>query len=261
MEEKKGYKVINQEDSRLLLNQKEKIGESVILKDGSKATIVEYNHAKDIVIMFDGNPEHTRHIEYSQFKSGKVKNTYKPSLNGYGYIGEGQYTSSIDKEKKREYNIWRDMINLNPKEMVDERWHCYQQFAEDILLESNIDLIHDKNYSTIFRPIDDETIYSKGTAFIMPNKFKNIFKETNICADGLMEGITKINLKNGEYSYIVKLYDADGKRPAKNFSNLEEANNYLDSFKKNKNKILLDRHLNNGEITQECHKAMFDRWC
>lgn len=76
---------------------------------------------------------------------GQIKNPYTPSLWGIGYIGDGKWQSCINYKRTKEYNLWIRMMGCcyNPKDKsysdygakgvrVDDRWHNFQQFCDDI---------------------------------------------------------------------------------------------------------------------------------
>lgn len=86
--------------------------------------------------------------------NGNVKNPNFPSVFGVGYIGDGEWKSclTIDGKSKltREYITWSGMIERcydksgyqqkfpTYKEcVVDERWHSFQNFCNDICLLEN----------------------------------------------------------------------------------------------------------------------------
>ena len=72
---------------------------------------------------------------------GEVKDYYKPSIAGVGYLGDG----ILQKDFKREYSIWKHMLHrcYNAKSdsyykygalcvRVCDRWHCFKNFVEDL---------------------------------------------------------------------------------------------------------------------------------
>lgn len=72
---------------------------------------------------------------------GEVKDYYRPSIAGVGYLGEG----ILQKDYKYEYSVWKHMLHrcYNPNcdvyykygalgVTVCERWLCFKNFVEDI---------------------------------------------------------------------------------------------------------------------------------
>jgi len=76
---------------------------------------------------------------------GKVKNPNYPLVCKVGYTGIGKWFPKYNKKETQEYSIWKAMIircyseNFHIKNptyknvIVCERWHCFQNFCEDIL--------------------------------------------------------------------------------------------------------------------------------
>lgn len=122
---------------KLLDCRKELVGKEFETEKYGKCKVVEYNGKEDVIVMFYEPvafiKTHTKHL-----KSGKVKNTYYPSLYGKGFIGEGQYSS----KDGRFYTLWTDMMKrgydrsfkmkfTTYKDVtVCTEWYNFQNFAE-----------------------------------------------------------------------------------------------------------------------------------
>ena len=73
---------------------------------------------------------------------GQVKDLFKPKVCGVGFIGEGNYTPSVNGEPTSAYTTWKNMLarcysesstTITPTYKdcsVCEEWHNYQNFAE-----------------------------------------------------------------------------------------------------------------------------------
>lgn len=71
-------------------------------------------------------------------------NPYRPSVYGVGYMGQGRHRARIDGVKTKEYDTWHGMMercyskNFQRSRLsyvgcsVDERWHNFQNFCEDL---------------------------------------------------------------------------------------------------------------------------------
>ena len=77
----------------------------------------------------------------TEILKGEVKDYYRPSIAGVGYLGEGIQ----QKDYKYEYSVWKHMLhrcyNKNSDSYdkygafgvtVCKRWHCFKNFVEDI---------------------------------------------------------------------------------------------------------------------------------
>lgn len=85
--------------------------------------------------------------EANAIRNGKVKNPNTPSVCGVGYMGQGQWKTTINYKNTKEYTIWARMLERCYSErtqefkfpyisykncIVNQRWHCFQKFCEDI---------------------------------------------------------------------------------------------------------------------------------
>jgi hypothetical protein len=155
-------------DDRTKINR---IGETKANKFGSKMTIIEYSNANNIVVKFENG--YTVDSAYKEFKNGSVSNPYDKTVHNVGFIGEGKYKVSINKEFLLSYKYWNSMFErcysnkhhirkITYKDCeVDKLWHNYQVFGEWF----------DKNYYEINNELMclDKDILVKGNKTYSPN--------------------------------------------------------------------------------------------
>lgn len=84
--------------------------------------------------------------DISNIKIGNVKNPNHPNVHGVGYLGQGKWLSHSNGKATQEYYTWVHMLRRcysgkfqikNPSYkgvIVCNRWHCFQNFCEDIQL-------------------------------------------------------------------------------------------------------------------------------
>ena len=78
-------------------------------------------------------------------KNGKIRNKNSKAFFGIGYIGYGEYNS---ENQKKECSLWcrmlrrcySDEISQKYRAIVDERWHNFQNFCNDIKQLKGYDL-------------------------------------------------------------------------------------------------------------------------
>ena len=169
------------------LKQKQaRLGELALSNEGYMMKIIEYNNANDIIIEFQDKYKAKTRGQYINFKKGKFKNPYHPSVFNIGYIGEGKYKVSENEVITRIYNTWVGMlrrcydpytINKQPTYrdcIVCEEWRNFQNFAE----------WYEENYYEV----EDETmcldkdilckgnkIYSPKSCVFVPNRINCLF--------------------------------------------------------------------------------------
>jgi hypothetical protein len=83
---------------------------------------------------------------FTNIQKGNVKSPNHPSYCAVGHIGQGEWLACKDGKITKEYLTWSEMIKRcysknAPKKSpsykditVCERWHCFQNFCEDIQL-------------------------------------------------------------------------------------------------------------------------------
>lgn len=78
-------------------------------------------------------------IRAKELTSGKYVNAFTPSVYGVGFMGVGDFVSSVDGVKTLEYTTWKDMIKRCYTESgkdayadvtVAPEWHNFQNFAQ-----------------------------------------------------------------------------------------------------------------------------------
>lgn len=163
---------------------KDRVGETNTNKYGSKMTIAEYYDVHNILVLFENG--YKKKTTYNEFKKGSVRNPYDKTFYGIGYLGEGNYKTSISGEHTLEYDRWRAMLSrcYNEKEKevnksyegctVCEEWLNFQNFAkwysenyyevEGQRMHLDKDILHKGN-----------KIYSPENCFIVPERINILF--------------------------------------------------------------------------------------
>lgn len=227
-----------------------RVGEVGYNNHGTKMIIIEYNSATDITIEFQDERKYkVFHVLYSNFKNGMIRNPYDKTTYGVGYLGEGKYKISENKNRTLAGVAWDSMMERcysskfkekHPNYIdsyVCEEWHCFQNFAEwfynnyykingqRMEVENNILLKNNKKYCPEY-------------SIISPQRINNLFVKMNNSKDRgkYCIGVTYNKQRNkyvGQYSYI----DINGKykRVSKDFKTEEEA---FEFYKKNKEEYI-----------------------
>jgi hypothetical protein len=150
-------------------------------------------------------------VERSAITSGFIKNPNSPVVHGVGYIGQGKWKSRLNGEITKEYGVWKRIMErcysgydryLSYKNIsVDEKWHCFQDFCEDLPYLKGYKNWKDDDNSKNEWEIDKDIlcnelgiypkIYSKSTCmFIL--KEDNELEMHNRTKDNYLTGLTYI---------------------------------------------------------------------
>ena len=115
-------------------------------------------------------------------KSG-IRNPYNRAVAGIGYLGEGKYSTSKDRQV---FNLWSNMFKRCYDELsllkqptyrgceIEERWHNFQNFAEWCYTQKeyveNKDWCLDKDVL-----VKGNKLYSEDTCAFVPRDINNMF--------------------------------------------------------------------------------------
>lgn len=168
---------------------------------GSLMFISEYRSYKDIDVYFPHRDWTAKHVQYNNFKNKSIKCPYEPRLYNKGYVGEGKYKISENKEFTKTYIVWRNMLCrcYDPKShekqptyiecTVCDEWLNFQNFAE----------WYEKNYYEIpgeVMAIDKDIlskgnkIYSPSTCVFVPQNINSLFIKRDACRGNLPIGVS-----------------------------------------------------------------------
>lgn len=138
---------------------------------GTDMKITLYHSYDKVEIEFLDKFHYTTTTTYSNFKRGQVRNPYDITVNGVGYIGEGEYKTKKSPQRHTDaYNTWVTLLyrcycdesTVYYKEStVCEEWLCYQNFAK--WYENN-------KYKVKGRLHLDKDILCPGNKIYEPNK-------------------------------------------------------------------------------------------
>jgi len=93
--------------------------------------------------------DHIFECQVDNLKKGVYKYPFHPSVHGKGYIGVGEYKTSINGKHTKVYQVWRSMLRrvYDEKYLIKyptyrnaticKEWHNFQVFAKWVSEESN----------------------------------------------------------------------------------------------------------------------------
>ena len=118
---------------------RERNGMQVLTHYGELATVEAYHGCHEVDIIFENGERAT--VDWADFKAGRVRNAYTPTILGKGYLGKGPHSR---KTHLKEYEIWAHMLERCYSPLLKkrapgyegvtccDRWHNFQHFCEDI---------------------------------------------------------------------------------------------------------------------------------
>lgn len=189
------------------------------------------------VILEDGG---ITQVRTKEIVNGAIKSPLLKSVYEVGYIGIGPYTTSTNNIKNKTYDIWCKIIkrcyyklDVNYKSYglkgvtVDEKWHCFQNFAE--WFEKN-----KKDDHELDKDIKGGAIYSEENCIFVHKKINKLIQTSKIMK------IKKISNNNFQTSEIKNNYTQ-----ATYYKTLEEAKKATKkSFIKKIKKVIREEKIN-----------------
>lgn len=177
-------------------------------KSGTKMIIWKYNNISDIWVQFEkGNHVHTN---WGNFLKGEVKSPYDRTVQGIGYVGEGEYKTSVNNKDTPQYRTWTGIL----KRCYNEKFHKNHPTYKDVTVcESwlnfqNFGKWYDENHYEIDGEkmaldkdilIKGNKIYSPETCIFVPECINNLFVKNNATRGQLPIGVTYLKDKMSPY--------------------------------------------------------------
>lgn len=115
-------------------------GELFTNAQGSAYKVIEYRHAKDVLVRFIDEYQYETSVSAWACRSGKVRNPYTPSAYGVGFVGTGRFKLAEGKKLTTFGGYWLRMLErcygARDKNVsyegchVVRSWHNFQNFAK-----------------------------------------------------------------------------------------------------------------------------------
>lgn len=239
----------------------ERIGEQKYNNQGQLMTIIDYNGAFDVTIKFEETGS-IKKCRYSNFKRGKVKDNFSPSVAGVGFVGNTHVTEEAHS-KGGSYRVWVDMIKRCYDEVRYPKYESYDSCSvcDEWLCYANFEKWYDKNHYNV----DDEVmcidkdilvkgnkIYSPDTCVFVPQRINKLFVNNKKCRGKYPIGVN--------YNKSLKLFVAvvkinNNKVRTTYHHTPEEAFYSYKSMKEKRIKEVADEY--KGKIPQKLYDAMY----
>lgn len=180
---------------------------------GDTVTVVKYEGSMRVTIEFNDNYKHRQVFQSDRVRKGGMKNPYKPSVYGVGFLGVGKYKAQINGKMTKHYTIWKAMMSRCYHEKshkyrptyvgctVCPDWHNYQNFAiwYDNRVVQGVDLDLDKDLLVV-----GNKIYSPETCVLVPTKINNLIKGGQNRSSNLPVGVS-VDKDTGRFKSAMKI--------------------------------------------------------
>ena len=219
------------------------LGETRMMNCGEIAFIVDYKNTYNVIVQFKNTGELVK-CEYGQFKNGRVKSHFTPTVFGVGIVG---LESTIDENNKnlKSYDTWRDMLRRCYSNDYSEKHPTYKNVTccDEWLYYSNFKEWYDKNIyyvENIVMNLDKDIlvkgnkVYSPEMCIIVPQNINKLFTKSDKTRGDLPIGIC---MHGDKYKVSCGIFDVDTKKSRKEyigvFDTVEYAFNKYKTIKEN----------------------------
>lgn len=91
-------------------------------KAGDTLKVIKVVNHKRVLIEYQDKHKYRYYVTKFNVLEGYNKNPYRPSVQGVGYIGDGEYNTT-----HKPYRPWVNLLSMPSR--VAEEWYNYQTFA------------------------------------------------------------------------------------------------------------------------------------
>lgn len=179
--------------------KKIEVGDMFQANEGGSVTVIEYRNSREVVIKHNDRYGHVATVTAGQLRNGEVKNPYRRSVYGVGFVGVGEHTTYINGKHTPAYKTWRGMLKRcydpkyharNPTYIgcsVSAEWHNFQNFAEWF----------EKQYRADGFELDKDLlaagnkVYSADTCVFIPQQLNKLLNDRGNAHGDLPQGVTR----------------------------------------------------------------------
>lgn len=176
-------------------------------KYGSLMKVIKYIDNKNIIVQFDDG--YTVPTNWDAFVKGKVRNPYDRSINGIGYIGEGNYQPSVMDKQIPQYTTWINMLKRCYCGKFHDNYPTYKDCSvcDEWLNFQNFAEWYDSNYYEIEGEkmqldkdilIKGNKVYNPETCIFVPERINKLFVKRDSSRGDLPIGVA-LDKRNGIY--------------------------------------------------------------
>lgn len=197
---------------------------------------------------------------FNNIKLGQISHPNFKSFYGVGYKGIGDYALSINGKKTKSGSIWESMMTrcYNPNKLknpsykdctIDERFHCFQDFAK--WFEENWNPLWEGRWELDKDILQKgNKIYSPETCCFVPCEINSQFKKSK--DNGFPTNISFNKIRN-KFAGNIRI---DGKNYTTYKDTIEEVFDWLKPLKEDKIKNLAHKY--EHQLTDQCYQALIN---
>lgn len=177
------------------------VGDIFKTNEGGSVTVIEVIMPSKLVVKFNCPYEHKRVVSRHHLINGVVKNPYRPSNYGVGFIGSGLHKlKGSDGKPARCSTMWRNMLkrcynnsslSASPSYVgctVHPDWHNYQVFSEWYYSQEFKGEGYELDKDILVR---ENKVYSPETCAIIPEDINRLLFKKDKSRGEYMAGVAR----------------------------------------------------------------------
>ena len=226
---------------------------------GEKASIVEVENARSVLIEWDDDAKNKSTTTITQLRSGHFKNPFTPSVWGTGFIGVGEYSPKVYRTA---YLAWQGVMQrcfdkkLHEKfpsyssKTLNKRWSCFQNFAPWFQTES-VNMKGGESWA-VDKDILRSNEYGPESCLVVPEEV-NLLILSNKAKRGELPIGVSLRKETGKYRARCQVGEGQAKSLG-NYDSVEEAFSVYKAYKERHIKFVAEKY--KGIITDRAYQAL-----
>lgn len=174
-------------------------GDVFTTNEGGSVTVVKYRNPYEVIIRHNDRYGHVAAVQAGNLRRGIVKNPYRRSIFGVGFIGVGEHPVSVDGNHTSAYKTWRRML---------ERCHCPKSLAKRPTYRGcsvHPDWCNFQNFAEWYKRqyfaecwdldkdliVEGNKIYSADTCVFVPSQLNTLLNDSGNTRGDLPQGVSR----------------------------------------------------------------------
>jgi len=87
-----------------------KTGDIFQINEGGSVTVIEYRSALEVIIQHNDDRKHKAIVRSYNLRLGAVKNPYRKSVCGVGFVGVGDHKVRANNKDSPAYRLWSRIL-------------------------------------------------------------------------------------------------------------------------------------------------------
>jgi len=182
-----------------------KSGDIFPTNENETVKVIEYKNCHKIIVEHQDEFKYTRSVAAKELRNRAIKNPFRKSVCGVGYLGVGEHKATVKGKRTKAYTAWSSMLSrVHPTKTiehyrtyencsVEKDWYNFQNFADWFYQQPNWDK---KGFQ-----LDKDLIiignkhYGPKTCSLLPSQINSLLIDSKNIRGDLPMGVSKLGEK------------------------------------------------------------------